>query len=102
MAELQPSPIARFFGAALMAVGALVIALCGACTLMFAGRSLIEIGRGHNGAQFAPIGILILALIVGGIPMLLGAAAFWGGRILWRGPRRPVAAKPPPSAPPPG
>ena len=86
----------RFFGAALITVGVLLAVLCGTCTALFGGMSLIQIIAGHGAeGEFNANSILPFALIVGAPPTLLGAALIYVGRRL----RRPT---PRPSAPPPG
>ncbi len=73
-------PVARFFGLLLMACGALIVFLAGACTLVFLGSGLGEAGR--NWMQILPA--LPLALGIATIPILMGAALIVVGRRLWR------------------
>ncbi|MEW5685641.1 MAG: hypothetical protein AB1942_12040 [Pseudomonadota bacterium] len=79
----QASPELRFVGAAMMAVGGLIAALCGSCTLVITiamiAQSLDSLG---DVAQVFPI-----FLVVGGIPTLLGVLLFAWGRRLRRPPR---------------
>src|SRR4029453_6373414 len=42
VSESGPDPVQKFFGAALMAVGALIALLCGACTLLVVGVTLVS------------------------------------------------------------
>ncbi|SFK15881.1 hypothetical protein [Caulobacter sp. UNC279MFTsu5.1] len=73
-------PVGRLFGALLMAVGALMMALCGLCSLAFI-VSMVGSGGGDLG------GMLLLALVFGGVPIGVGFGIFWLGRRL----RRPKA-----------
>ena len=79
-----PSPLQKFIGGALMAVGGLVAALCGLCTLVFAVTSLTS-GSG----EFAGPGMLVLVLPIGGIPTVLGALVAWAGWRIFR-PKPPL------------
>lgn len=82
-----------FAAAAMITAGGLILLLCGPCTLFFAGSALITLVTEQNTAL--SVQILIMALVVGGLPTLLG----WF--LLRSGLRRTRAAKPPPSSPPP-
>jgi hypothetical protein len=73
-------PVGRLFGALLMAVGVLMMTLCGLCSLVFL-VSVLGSGGGDAG------GMLALALIFGGVPIAVGFGIFALGRSL-RGPRR--------------
>jgi len=68
-------PVARLFGALLMAVGALMMALCGLCSL----AAVVFMASGSD-----PGGSLLLVLVFGGAPIALGFGIFWLGRRLWR------------------
>ena len=76
----QRDPVARLFGALLMAVGVLIMTLCGFCSLAF----LFSIAGSGQGAQG---GMLLLVLIFGGVPIGVGFLIFWLGRWL-RAPSR--------------
>jgi hypothetical protein len=79
----EPSPELKFIGGALMAVGGLIAALCGTCTLIFAGASVMDSFRNPGDL----LSILLLVGIVGGLPTLIGVLLFrWGRRL-----RRPTA-----------
>lgn len=71
-------------GGLLMAVGGMIAALCGACTLWFAGMSVVASGAG----EFSGPGMLVLALPIGGIPTLIGGLMAWWGWRLYRPKRR--------------
>jgi len=71
--------VAKLFGALLMAVGGLMAALCGLCS---AGVVIMSGANGVGGAAPA----MMLALIFGGPPIVIGVGVFLWGRSLWRGP----------------
>jgi hypothetical protein len=101
MSEPRPDAVQRFFGGALIAVGALIFCLCGLCTAGFLVASLLP----HADRSFA-----IMALVIGGIPTAIGFGMMQLGHAMHRGPQAVAAPpgdgeapKPPPSsAPPPG
>ena len=94
----EANPAMLVFGSALlMAVGALMIALCGGCTLFIAGATLPGILTGARDASYGGP-LLILSLFLGGLPALLGVVLFRAGLRHYRA----AGAKRPPSAPPPG
>jgi ABC-type Fe3+ transport system permease subunit len=72
--------VAKLFGALLMAVGGLMAGLCGLCS---AGVVVMSGANGVGGAAPA----MMLALIFGGPPIVIGVGVFLGGRSLWRGPK---------------
>jgi len=92
MSEPRPDAVQRFFGAALVAIGVLMMVLCGGCgAIIF----LFYVFDGLAHPNDMPMAII--PIFVGGVPALIGLGLFAGGRAL----RRPT--KPPPSsAPPPG
>lgn len=73
-------PVVRLFGTLLMAVGALMMALCGLCSL----AAVVFMG-GSSGGDLG--GMLLLVLYFGGVPIGVGFVLFWVGRTL----RRPKA-----------
>ena len=89
MADSHPDIVQRFFGAALMAVGGLIAALCGACSLVFVGVTLISmiLNPGNLGLMLTGVfsGALAVA-IVGGLPTVVGILIFRWGRRLYRPP----------------
>ena len=93
VSDPAPDPTRAFFGAALMAVGALIAGLCGLCTVGFLLVSLFSPGGS---------GVAVLAIPIGGIPTGLGLLLFWGGKSLRKPRPQKEAPKPPPSAAPPG
>lgn len=70
-------PVARLFGALLMTVGVLMMALCGLCSLAF----IVSV-VGGGGSDVG--GMLLLVLLVGGVPIAVGFGIFWLGRWLRR------------------
>ena len=60
----------RFIAYGLVTVGGLMALLCGACTLLFGGGGLIGIIQGEDAGL--ALTIFVTALIVGGIPALIG------------------------------
>jgi hypothetical protein len=74
-------PVVRLFGALLMGVGVLMMTLCGLC-------SLTVIFSVAGGGVSDLLGMLPVALVVGGAPIAVGFGIFWLGRWL-RGPKGP-------------
>lgn len=75
-------PVKRFFGALLMAVGGLIVGLCGLCTVNYMLMA--------PGDPTAIPAMLFLAAIFGGVPIVVGVYAFICGRHLWRGAPPPL------------
>ncbi|PIB93711.1 hypothetical protein [Caulobacter sp. FWC2] len=73
-------PVAKLFGALLMAVGGLIVGLCGLCTAGF----VVMTGKSDPSSAG---GLLVIAAVVAGIPIVVGVLIFIGGRNLWRGPQ---------------
>ena len=74
----QVDPVQRFFGGALMAVGGLIAALCGTCTLVVMGFGVFGLFDGSSSVGDLASGVAVLAL-VGGLPTVLGVLIFrWG------------------------
>lgn len=78
----RPDQTERFFGAGLVAVGALVFGLCGLCTLGFAGASLIT-----SFAYLSPSMLwnVVLSVMVGGLPTYGGFLLMRFGWRMYRG-----------------
>ncbi|PZQ65315.1 MAG: hypothetical protein DI570_02405 [Phenylobacterium zucineum] len=70
--------VRRYLGAGLMAVGALVTALCGGCGALFAGGALIGLASGDDAGLATTI--LAAAAVLGGLPALAGFLLFTLGR----------------------
>jgi hypothetical protein len=79
---------ARFFGWLMMAAGGLIALTTGACTL-YVLAGLMANGSGGYGTtgEWA-----VMALVIGGLPCLIGVGLFFGGRKLSRPPRARRAA----------
>lgn len=63
----------QFVGSLLMAVGGIIVALCGTCTLILGAQTL------HGNPAF-----IVVLLIVGGIPTAVGAILLLIGRGMYR------------------
>jgi hypothetical protein len=62
------------FAVAMIAVGALILTLCGSCTSYFAGAALWDmIAHGNAGGNLV---VLFVAGVIGGIPTAGGIALF--------------------------
>jgi len=83
----QVDPVLKFFGGALMAVGGLIAALCGTCTLVVMAFGVFGLFDGSSSVGDLLNGVGILALI-GGLPTVLGALLFRWGWGLYRPARR--------------
>ena len=71
---LKPQPgMPRLFSLILMAVGGLMMALCGTCTLVVAVTAI----------QSSP-SLLLVAALVGGVPTAIGFVIFRSGLIGYR------------------
>jgi len=71
----EPSPVQRFFGGALMAVGVLIMALCGLC-------SACGVVLGLTDDTFKGPDTLGLVLLFGGVPFAIGLGVFFAGKAL--------------------
>ena len=71
----EPGPVQRFFGGALMAVGFLIMALCGLC-------SACGVVVGLTDETFKGGDTIALVLIFGGVPFLIGLGIFFAGKTL--------------------
>lgn len=80
----HPNPAGRFFGGLLMVVGGLLASLAGLCTVLFVGSVFLEMGRGNQTIFGETASFLMLSAVVGGVPIVVGVALFFLGRLLWR------------------
>jgi hypothetical protein len=80
----QGHPVSRFFGAALIAIGFLMMLLCGGCGALFFIGFLIG---GLTSSNHEDVGMVIMPIVLGGLPAGLGWLLFWAGRKL----RKPLA-----------
>ena len=72
-----------FFGATLVAMGLLMMFLCGGCGALFFIGFLI---RGLTSSNHEDVGMVIMPIILGGVPAGLGWLLFWAGRGLRKPP----------------
>lgn len=78
----EPNPVAAFFGWLLMCSGALVAVTTGACTVFFVLAPVLQGGGvGYFGGL---VSWIVLVMIVGGIPCLIGIGMFFLGRLIAR------------------
>jgi hypothetical protein len=78
----RPSPVAAFFGWLLMCGGALVAVTTGACTVYFLAAPILQGG----GLEYfgGLLSWVMLVMIIGGIPCLIGVGMFFLGRFIAR------------------
>jgi len=76
------NPVAKMFGAMLMAIGGLIATLCGLCSLGFIGWGIVSSVGQPNGEQ--ALIYLVPILIIDAIPIGIGVLLFLGGRSLYR------------------
>jgi hypothetical protein len=67
----------RFIAGALVAVGGLMVLLCGSCTVMFGGGGLIGLIQGEDAALSGTL--LITAALLGGLPTTAGVVLVRSG-----------------------
>ncbi|HWF77411.1 MAG TPA: hypothetical protein VN694_09565 [Caulobacteraceae bacterium] len=78
----QPRPEGRFGGWLLVVIGALMVVLCGGCTLTFWGVGVVGLMQDHSGAAWgAMVGLFLMTSLIGGLPTAGGAILLWAG---WR------------------
>lgn len=78
-----PSPVGRFFGAALIAIGLLMMFLCGGCGALFFIGFLVS---GMAASNHDDISMVIMPIVLGGVPAAVGWLLFLGGRSLRKAP----------------
>lgn len=76
----EPNAVKRFFGAALIGVGVLMMLLCGGCGALFFVGFLFS-GLCSNSEDLS---FLIMPVVLGGVPALIGFGLFAGGRAMRR------------------
>lgn len=79
----EPSAVKQFFGAALIGVGVLMMLLCGGCGALFFVGFLFS---GLTSSNSEDLSFLIMPVVLGGVPALIGFGLFAGGRALRRSP----------------
>lgn len=78
------SPIVAFLAWLMMAAGVLLFTTAGACSMLF----IISFIEPENRLYFGGLrSVTLMVLTLGGIPILVGVALFWGGLRLSRPPR---------------
>ena len=82
-APAPPSPTARFFGGALIAVGIMMMLLCGGCGVAFLAWFLVESLKSSNPED---ISFILMPIFLGGVPAGIGLGLFIAGRALRRRP----------------
>lgn len=82
----EAGPVQRFFGAALIGVGFLMMVLCGGCGALFLVGFLIS---GLNSSNSEDMAFAIMPLVLGGVPALIGFGLFAAGRGLRKTPAPP-------------
>lgn len=79
--------LTRFVAGALVAMGGLMVLLCGSCTLVYGGGGLVSLIRGEDTGL--SIFIVATALIVGGLPTAAGVVLLVNGWKSWQANRPP-------------
>ena len=78
----QPNPAGGFLGWLLIVFGALLVVLCGGCTLTMWGVGVVGLMEQPSAAAWgAVIGEFFFVLLIGGVPTAGGAILIWAG---WR------------------
>lgn len=77
----EPGAVQRFFGAALIGVGALMMLLCGGCGALFLVGFAVSSLQSPNHQDLQ---MVIIPLIMGGLPALVGLGLYVIGRNLRR------------------
>ena len=81
MVEPEFRSVSRFLGGALIAVGVLMMLLCGGCGVVFLGAFLLDAMKDSNRQDLA---FLLMPIVLGGVPAGIGFGLFVGGRALRR------------------
>lgn len=92
MTAPQPSasPGGGFVGWLLIVSGALLVLLCGGCTLVMWGVGIAALGENSSAnAVGSVISLFITALLLGGLPTAGGAVLIWAGWRVLRPVRKP-------------
>jgi hypothetical protein len=89
--EPDGSTVRRFFGAALIAVGVLMIAFAGMCSAVSLWLLLAFMGQGHTAGPGDFLGVLGIVALFGVPPIIVGYVLYRIGRGLRRrGPNTPA------------
>ena len=90
MSHTEPDLVRGFFRFALITVGVLMMLLCGGCGALFFIGFLIS---GLTSSNHEDVGMVIMPIVLGGVPALIGFGLFAVGRSL----RKPLATTEPAS-----
>lgn len=77
MTSASKDPVSRLFSGLLIAVGTLMMVLCGSCGALFLGGFLIS-----GISQPDAFGMALIPLVVGGVPALVGFGLYKAGQSL--------------------
>jgi hypothetical protein len=77
----------KFLGTMLIAIGFLMAALCGLCTLAVSGILTTMANDPQSGIHDIGLTAYLFVFIVGGIPTAIGVALIYIGTLLFRPPR---------------
>lgn len=69
--------VRRFWSGLLIVVGGLMTALCGTCTAFYVVAGIVD--ASHPGPENYGGVVLVAALILGGLPTLVGVLLLWWG-----------------------
>ena len=83
MTASEPDLLRGFFSFALITVGVLMMFLCGGCGALFFIAFLIG---GISSSNQEDISMVIMPIVLGGLPALVGFGLFWSGRKLRKSP----------------
>ncbi len=81
MSRSEGDPLVVFIGNALMAIGVMLITVCGTCTAILGIPVLIDLAKGGDGGLY---GVGLVAGIFGVIATAIGFGLFFSGRSLAR------------------
>ena len=77
------NPVVKLFGAFLIAVGGLIAALSGLCSLAFLGTAVLNVARNPHQAG-GIVMIVPLILLFGGVPFAFGGGLIVAGLAFYR------------------
>ena len=91
---MSDNPANKFFGGLLIAVGVLIAALSGLCSLGLVASSIGSVLRGPAVGTNLTMGLVMVG-IFGGVPFLFGVAMIVGGRAMMKPSVEPRPVPPP-------
>jgi hypothetical protein len=83
VSNAEPDLVRGFFSFALITVGVLMMFLCGGCGVLFFIGFLIS---GLTSSNHEDVSMVIMPIVLGGVPALVGFGLFWAGRSMRRSP----------------